>query len=69
MSDGAGLRWVKSSYSSPTGANCVEVASLGDGRVFVRDSWQPGGPVLTFTGRDWAWCIGEWGHVNGAGSR
>jgi hypothetical protein len=48
------LRWVKSSHSGPTGGNCVEVASLGGGRVAVRDSWQTAGPALMFRARDWA---------------
>jgi Domain of unknown function (DUF397) len=69
MSEPGGLRWIKSSYSGPTGANCVEVAALGDGQVSVRDSWQPGGPVLVFAGRDWVGRITEWVHVKTADSR
>ena len=42
----ADTRWVKSSYSFANG-NCVEVAAL-PGAVAVRDSKDPGGPVLTF---------------------
>jgi hypothetical protein len=45
--------WVKSSHSYANG-NCVEVACLPDGSVGVRDSKDPGGPVLTVTPAQWA---------------
>jgi Domain of unknown function (DUF397) len=51
MSD---ARWVKSSHSGPTGGNCVEVASLGDGRVAVRNSRHPAGQPLLFGREQWA---------------
>ncbi|MFF3939087.1 DUF397 domain-containing protein [Streptomyces phaeofaciens] len=42
----------KSSYSGQQG-NCVEVAAtVGDGRA-VRDSKQPGGPLLTVSREGW----------------
>ncbi|MFJ4865489.1 DUF397 domain-containing protein [Streptomyces sp. NPDC088748] len=56
--------WRKSSYSSTNGGECVECAPLGsaawrtasysgttggDGKVAVRDSKNPGGPVFTVT--------------------
>lgn len=41
------MGWRKSSFSQGQGA-CVELADLGDG-VAVRDSKDPGGPVLRFT--------------------
>ncbi len=44
--------WRRSSYSNPSG-NCVEVAGLPMGRVGVRDSKDPGGPVLIFTHAAW----------------
>ncbi|MEU7924872.1 DUF397 domain-containing protein [Micromonospora sp. NPDC049801] len=44
--------WCKSSRSSASGSNCVEVAVLPEG-LAVRDSKDPGGPALVF-GRD-AW--------------
>jgi Domain of unknown function (DUF397) len=45
--------WRKSSYSGSNGGNCVEIAVLsGDGRA-VRDSKDPGGPVLAFAPDDW----------------
>ncbi|OZM82307.1 DUF397 domain-containing protein [Pseudonocardia sp. MH-G8] len=43
-----GPRWRKSKASQGNG-NCVEMAALPDGRVGVRDSKDPSGPVLTFT--------------------
>lgn len=49
----AGVRWVKSTRSGPTGGNCVEVASLGAGRVAVRDSRQPTGAALLFRREQW----------------
>jgi hypothetical protein len=45
--------WQRSSYSSPQGGNCVEVADLDDGRA-VRDSKNPTGPALMFTATGWA---------------
>lgn len=43
----AGLKWRKSSYSSPQHSNCVEVARVS-ATVAVRDSKDPDGPMLTF---------------------
>jgi hypothetical protein len=51
--DGHGAAWRKSSYSNPSG-DCVETARLPSGRVAVRDSTRPGGPVLVFTATGWA---------------
>ncbi len=45
--------WRKSSFSNNTGA-CVEVADLPDGGRGVRDSKNPTGPALMFTGPEWA---------------
>jgi hypothetical protein len=50
-------RWVKSSLSYANG-DCVEVATLSDGQVGVRDSKDPGGPVLHFTTSEWKAFIG-----------
>jgi hypothetical protein len=44
--------WRKSSFSSINGA-CVEVRTDGD-TVQVRDTKDPDGPVLGFTGDEWA---------------
>ncbi len=46
-------RWVKSSYSGPTGGNCVEVAFLAEGQVAVRDSRRHSGPALVFSAPEW----------------
>ncbi len=46
--------WRRSSYSSPQGGNCVEVADLDGGARAVRDSKNPTGAHLMFTGSEWA---------------
>lgn len=38
--------WRKSSHSNGTGGECVEVAAV-PGRLLVRDSKNPDGPVLS----------------------
>jgi hypothetical protein len=49
--------WRKSTYSNGSGGSCVETAALrGNGGrlvIAVRDSKDPNGPALTFTGREW----------------
>ena len=50
-------RWIKSSLSFSNG-NCVEVASLSDGVIGVRDSKDSGGPVLRFTSDEWTTFLG-----------
>lgn len=58
------LVWFTSSYSDDQGGNCVEVATT-ENAVHVRDSKDPGGPVLTFTPAAWAAFVaavpGTWG--------
>jgi hypothetical protein len=54
----ANLTWVKSSYSSGQGDNCVEVAVLAGGGFAVRDSKDPNGPVLGFTADEWRAFVG-----------
>lgn len=49
--------WRKSSRSSASGSNCVEVAELAQA-VGVRDSKDPAGPVLRFSPYAWASFIG-----------
>jgi hypothetical protein len=44
--------WRKSSRSYGTG-NCIEVAVLHSGRIFVRDSKDPNGAVLMFSRSQW----------------
>ena len=56
------LSWIKSSLSY-CNSNCVEVASLPDGGVGVRDSKDPSGPVLRFTPGEWHAFLG--GALNG----
>jgi hypothetical protein len=51
MAGGSGSRavWRKSSYSNVEsgGSDCVEVATVGDGRVALRDSKHPDSGILT----------------------
>ncbi|SBT49391.1 DUF397 domain-containing protein [Micromonospora narathiwatensis] len=51
--DLSGAQWRKSSRSSGQGGNCVEVADNLPGVVAVRDSKDPGGPVLVFGPGAW----------------
>jgi Domain of unknown function (DUF397) len=46
------LDWKKSSFSM-SNSHCVEVASLPDGGVAVRNSRDRGGPVLSYTPAEW----------------
>jgi len=50
--------WIKSSYSGPTGGNCVEVAFLADGDVAIRNSRYPDGPALIFFRAEWNAFLG-----------
>jgi Domain of unknown function (DUF397) len=54
---GSGSNWVKSSLSFANG-NCVEVASLPDGGIGVRNSRDPEGAVLRFTPDEWHAFLG-----------
>ncbi|MEU6578347.1 DUF397 domain-containing protein [Streptomyces sp. NPDC046805] len=47
------VTWFKSSYSGAEGGQCVEVASA-TGAVYVRDSKNVVGPVLTASPAAWA---------------
>jgi hypothetical protein len=47
------VTWIKSSYSGPTGGNCLETAARPDGGVAVRNSRLPTGPALVFTAAAW----------------
>jgi Domain of unknown function (DUF397) len=51
------LHWFKSSLSF-SNSNCVEVASLPDGEIGVRDSKDVEGPVLRFTSDEWRAFVG-----------
>jgi hypothetical protein len=55
--EGPGSYWVKSSLSFSNG-NCVEVASLPDGGVGVRNSRDSQGLVLRFTPDEWHAFLG-----------
>jgi len=46
------LTWRKASYSSNGGGNCVKAAGQA-GRVLVRDTQDPMGPVLRFSPAAW----------------
>ena len=47
-------RWRTPSYSGGNGGECVQVAAKpGVGRVLVRDSKNPNGPVLAVTSAEW----------------
>ncbi len=47
------LTWIKARKSTAQGQDCVEVAKLPGGGRAVRDSKNPGGPVLTFSASEW----------------
>ncbi|MFJ8624620.1 DUF397 domain-containing protein [Kitasatospora sp. NPDC093550] len=51
--DQSPIAWVKSTYSSEEGGQCVEVALTG-AVVHVRDSKDPDGPVLRIASAGWA---------------
>ncbi|MFC9952611.1 DUF397 domain-containing protein [Streptomyces prasinus] len=51
--DATATEWIKSSYSTPDGPDCVEVAAVSD-RIFVRDSKTPRGPRLALTPAAWS---------------
>ncbi|MFF9047231.1 DUF397 domain-containing protein [Streptomyces parvulus] len=45
--------WIKSSYSTDEGPDCVEMATPDDSHVLVRDSKNPAGPRLDLTPDTW----------------
>jgi hypothetical protein len=47
------LEWIKSSYSTPDGPDCIEVARVPD-HILVRDSKNPNGPRLALAPTTWA---------------
>jgi hypothetical protein len=51
------LSWVKSSLSFANG-NCVEVASLPEGGIGIRDSKDREGAILRFTPDEWHAFLG-----------
>lgn len=54
------LRWRRSSRSGPNGDNCVEVAT-DRARVFVRDSKDPDGGMLTVSPAEWRTFLADVG--------
>ncbi|WP_275557627.1 DUF397 domain-containing protein [Streptomyces sp. 5-6(2022)] len=54
MTDISPLPWRKSSYSNGSGGNCIEMVELESGGTAVRDSKDPGGPVIGVSHRAWA---------------
>jgi len=55
--DLSNAKWNKSTRCDNSGGNCVEVAFVGD-QTAVRDSKNPGGPALIFTGAEWDAFVG-----------
>ncbi len=51
------VTWRKTTRSNGSG-NCVEVADDLAGKVGLRDSKDPGGPILTFTAPAWRTFVG-----------
>jgi hypothetical protein len=49
----AELAWIKSSYSTNEGPQCIEVAAA-PGMVHVRDSKDKEGPQLAFSPGEWS---------------
>jgi hypothetical protein len=55
------VTWLKSSHSTQNGS-CVEIAVLEHASrplIAVRDSKDPGGPKLAFTGPEWKRFLAE----------
>jgi hypothetical protein len=49
---GADVEWIKSSYSTADGPDCVEVAP-NKARILIRDSKNPAGPRLALAPATW----------------
>ncbi|MEU8588916.1 DUF397 domain-containing protein [Streptomyces sp. NPDC048664] len=61
------VRWIKSRHSNAEG-NCVEVATLADGAIAMRNSRHPEGPALVYTPAEMAAFLagardGEFDHL------
>jgi hypothetical protein len=56
MNDAHHVAWRVSSKSANAGGQCVEAGPINDGsgRVAVRHSLDPTGPVITYTREEWA---------------
>ncbi|WP_406398451.1 DUF397 domain-containing protein [Streptomyces uncialis] len=51
-------RWRRSSYSGPSGGECLEVADGTPDAVPIRDSKRPDGPILLVQAPAWTAFIG-----------
>ncbi|AVV41173.1 DUF397 domain-containing protein [Streptomyces sp. P3] len=51
--DATAPEWIKSSYSTPDGPDCVEVAAA-PATILIRDSKSPDGPRLSLAPTTWA---------------
>ncbi|WBC16173.1 DUF397 domain-containing protein [Micromonospora sp. WMMA1998] len=60
--DLTGARWRTSTKSGNNGGDCVEVADGVAGVVGVRDSKDPGGPVLVFAPPAWRAFVAHLAH-------
>jgi hypothetical protein len=60
LPEGSARAWRKSSRSGGEGGNCVEVARFDTG-IGVRDSKDPAGGVLRFTGTAWTIFLADLG--------
>lgn len=49
--------WVRSSYSSTNGGQCLEMGAGLPHAVPVRDSKRPDGPVIVLTPRAWTGLV------------
>ncbi|WP_433566092.1 DUF397 domain-containing protein [Nocardia sp. CA-151230] len=60
ITDHSNARWFKSSRSADAN-ECVEIAFIGEAArvVGVRDSKDPSGPVLVFSGEQWDRFLGS----------
>ncbi|MEU9887473.1 DUF397 domain-containing protein [Sphaerisporangium sp. NPDC051011] len=47
------VKWIKSSYSTGNGGECVELAVLHDDGMAIRDSKRPHGAVLRVPATEW----------------
>ena len=55
------VNWRKSTHSLSNG-NCVEVGT-GQGTIAVRDSTDPGGPVIDLSPQAWITCTARLKHA------
>jgi Domain of unknown function (DUF397) len=56
--DLSSVTWRTSSYSGNNGGNCVEVGNAAQ-VIAIRDSTDPGGPVLAVGAKDWQRFTGQ----------